>query len=165
MNPPSNPSIAFAGTLSLEEFGRVQQALLPAWMRWYVAAPILALAFFVSTGAATDAFSLMFDVGATAAALVMIRLVSRRYRKRAWLQAAQIVGRVQGAISADGIDWVTDRSTSRYEWAKIVEVRHADELTLAFYAPRHAFYFPRSFFDSDAAWTGFNAALDAYAAK
>jgi hypothetical protein len=153
MNPPGTPSIAFAGTLSLEEFGRVQKALLPAWTRWSVLAPVLAAALFAASGAATDPISLLFDVGVTASTPIALGVVSRRFRKRAWQRSAQIVGRVRGAISPDAIDWVTDRSTSRGEWARIVEVRHADDLALPFYAPRCAFYFPRSFFDSDAAWT------------
>jgi hypothetical protein len=165
MNQPSTPSFAFAGTLTLEEFGRVQKTILPVWTRWYVTTPLQAIVLFCVTGLPKEPSTWLYDLGALAVVLIAVQLTIRRARMRTWKQSVQIVGRVHGAITPDGIDWVTDRSTSRYEWAKIIAVKQADGLTLAFYAPRCAFYFPRSFFDSDETWAGFNLAIAAYVAK
>ena len=165
MNPPSTPSIAFAGTLSLEEFGRVQRAILPVWTRWYVTMPIQALVLLGVAGLPRNPQAWLYDLGALVVVLVAVQVVIRRSRVRAWKQSARLVGRVHGAVTPEGIDWNTDRSASRYEWARIIQVKRTDDLTLAFYAPRCAFYFPRSFFDSDATWTGFNQAIVGYAAK
>ncbi len=163
MNQPMPPSVAFAGTLSLEEFGRIQKAILPRWARWYVTVPILAIAVFCSVGPTTDPTLLLVDLGVLAIVLLAMRLTVRRVQARTWKQSVRLVGRVHGAITPEGIEWNSERSTSRYEWARITEVRRAGDLTLAFYAPRCAFYFPRSFFDSQASWDAFNAAITAYA--
>lgn len=163
MTPTDTPPHAFAGTLTLEEFGRVQRAILPKWVRWYVTLPLLAIATFLGMGAATNVASLVLDLVILGLVVGSLQVVIRRAAVRQWKQTVQLVGRVHGRITHEGIEWNTDRSTSRYEWARIVEVKQVDDLTLAFYAPRCAFYFPRSFFDSDARWTAFNAAIAAHA--
>jgi hypothetical protein len=89
-------------------------------------------------------------------------LFTRRVRARAWKQATRLNGRVHGVITPAGIEWNTERTASRFEWAKIVRIKQAGDLTLAFYTPRCAFFFPRSFFASEAEWAAFNEAITGY---
>ena len=162
MNPAStNPSVAFAGTLTRAEFGRVQSMLLPAWARWYVISPIAAIGAFFSVESIVKPSGLGFHLLLTILALIGIGWTMRDVRTRAWKQFVDVGGRVRGTVAADGIEWNTSMSTTRCEWAKVTRVARADGLTLAFYTPRCAFYFPRSFFDSDQAWTAFSAEIDA----
>jgi hypothetical protein len=157
-------SFAFAGQVTRPEFERVQTRLLPVWARWYVMYPVLLVIFgaFTLPGARPSelAGDLVFVIGFPLA----MRVVTKRARTQAWKQMVGLSGRVHGVITADGIEWNTERSTTRYEWARIPRIAQADGLTLAFYSKRCAFFFPRSLFESDAAWTAFNAAIAGYAA-
>ncbi len=166
MTEPTTPSIPFAGSVTLAEFGRVQQRLLPAWARWQVLYPALAVIFLaVRLPEAHKVSDLVTDVLLVALFAVAVTFSTRRARARSWRQVVRLHGRVHGAISPAGIDWNTERSTAHYEWAQILRVDQTRDLTLAFFMPRGAFYFPRSFFESDAAWTAFNEAIVGYAKK
>jgi hypothetical protein len=156
-------AIAFAGTVTRQEFERVQAMLLPGWARWYVIYPAAAavmLAFSLPDARLSElvvdfaAFFVLFPIG--------MALFTRRVRTRAWKQAVRLGGRVHGVVTPEGIEWNTERTATRYEWAKIERVARTPGLTLAFYAPRCAFFFPRSFFASEAEWTAFNEAISGY---
>jgi len=162
--PPA--SIAFAGTVTREEFARIQSRLLPAWARWYVFYPVAVVVVLAVSlpGARLSelvvdfaAFFVLFPIG--------MALVTQRVRAHAWKQATRLNGRVHGAITPEGIEWNTERTASRFEWARIERVARTADLTLAFYSPRRAFFFPRSFFASEAQWTAFNQAIAGYVAR
>lgn len=166
MTDPTPPSFAFAGTVTREEFGRIQSRLLPVWARWYAIYPVLAVVFVACTVPGAHKVSeLVTDVLFMAMFGVAMAFVTRRARTRAWRQVVRLGGRVHGAITPAGIEWNTERTTARYEWAQILRIDQTTGLTLAFFQPRGAFYFPRSFFGSDAAWTAFNDAIARHAAK
>ncbi len=159
MTEPTRPSFPFSGTVTLPEFERIQTQLTPAWARRGVLHAVMAVA--LATVALVDrslpellAFALLF-----AAFVALRRVFARRAHERAWKRAVQLGGRMHGDISAQGILWNTERSSTRFEWANVLRLDQAEGLTLAYYTPRCAFFFPRSFFESDAAWTAFNEAI------
>ncbi len=156
-----DPPVAFAGTLTRAEFGRVQSMLVPVWARWYVIFPLQTVGIFFFSESRDEASNLGLQVLAAALVVLGTAWAMRHTRTRAWNQLVQLVGEVSGTVTSDGIEWHTSISTTRFEWAKVIRVARADGLTLAFYAPRCAFYFPRSFFESEEAWTAFNAVIDA----
>jgi len=98
-------------------------------------------------------------------AVLAVPVAMRRTRTRLWRHTVQPVGRVHGRITPEGIEWNTDRSTTRWEWARFVEVQRVGDLASASCAPRSAFYFPRSSFESDGRWTAFDTAIAACAAR
>lgn len=166
MNPnsPILP-VTFSGSVSREEFSRVNSLLLPRWMRWYFLVPCV-IYLFVSIGvgwtvalhhpsAAAPDLALAGLLLAIAAALTIY------LRSRNWRSVTSFTGRVHGAATVSGIEWNTDNSSTRFSWEKLVKVRRARDLTLVFYAPGCAFYFPRAFFESDDSWKQFNEVLDA----
>ena len=158
--PPA--SIAFAGTVTRREFERIQSRLLPTWARWYVLYPAAAVVFFAVTLPGARLSELVGDLVFVALFPIGMTMFTRRVRARAWKEAVRLNGRVHGAITPEGIEWNTERTASRFEWARIERVTRAADLVLAFYAPRCAFFFPRSFFASTAEWTAFNRAIDGY---
>ncbi len=157
----TNLPIAFGGVVTRPEFVRVQSLLLPAWARWYVIYPVLGVIFFGTSLPGATAQSATSDVLFALIFVIGMTLFTRRVRTRTWKQVVRLGGRVHGAITQDGIEWNTDNTASRFEWAKIMKVAHGKDLTLAFHAPRAAFFFPRTFFESDQAWSAFNAEIDA----
>lgn len=166
MTDPTPSSHPFAGTVTLQEFGRVQQRLLPAWARWYVLYPALAVVFLACTlPGAHKVSEVVTDVLFMAMFGAAMAFVTRRARVRAWRQVVRLGGRVHGTISPAGIEWITERTSARYEWAQIVRIDQVEGLTLAFFSGRGAFYFPRSFLESDAAWAAFNVAIAGYAKR
>ena len=159
----TTPSIPFGGTVTRAEFARIQTLLLPAWARWYVMYLCLGVILLATSlphatwsGLATTA---LFAVGF----VVAMALFTKRTQARTWKRVVALNGRVHGAIGPAGLEWNTANAQSRLEWARIAKIAHGRDLTLAFYAPRCAFFFPRSFFESEQAWHAFNAAIDAYA--
>jgi len=166
METPTPASFEFAGTVTRAEFARIQQRMLPVWARWYVLYPTLAavLAFFTLRDA-IDLPGIVSEVVMLAIVAVAMVVTTRRTRERAWRQAVRLVGRVHGAISPAGIEWNTERTTARFEWSQVARIDQTEGLTLAFFGPRNAFFFPRSFFASDAAWVAFNEAIVRYAAR
>jgi len=162
MDPSPPASIAFSGTVTRDEFDRIHARLLPVWARWYVLYPVVgtvALAF-AMRGARVSA--LVVDVVAFFVLLpIAMAVFTRRARTRAWKQFLRLYGRLHGAVTADGIEWNTERSAARFEWARIERVTHGDGLVLAFLSPRNALFFPRSFFATEADWTAFNDVIAA----
>ena len=159
---PPAPSVAFTGTLTRAEFDRVQLHLLPPWARWYVCYPMFAVVVFFVSPTRDLPIDPWLKVLFAAIPVIGLDWLMRKSRTKAWNQLMQLGGRVSGSISAEGIEWRTAMLTTRFDWSKVVRVAHADGLTLAFYTPRCAFYFPRSFFESDQVWAAFNAEIDAH---
>ncbi len=155
-------SVAFAGTVTRQEFDRIQAQLLPVWARWYVLYPVVAVVFFAVTLPGARLSELVGDLVFVALFPIGMAMFMRRVRARAWQQAIRLGGRVHGAITPEGIEWNTERTAARFEWAKIERVARTADLTLAFHSPRCAFFFPRSFFASEADWTAFNRAIAGY---
>ena len=156
-------AIAFAGTATRQEFDRIQSQLLPTWARWYVLYPALAAVIFAISLPGARLSELVFDLAAFFVLFpIGMAMFTRRVRTRTWKQAMRLGGRVHGAITPEGIEWNTERTAARFEWAKIIRVKQVADLTLAYYTPRSAFYFPRSFFATEADWTAFNQAIVGY---
>ncbi len=159
-------SIAFAGTVTRDEFARIQSRLLPAWGRWYVIYPVAAAVVLAVQLPGARLSELVVDMTAFFVLFpICMAWVTRRVRTRAWKQAIRLSGRVHGAITSAGIEWNTERTATRFDWAKIERVARTPGLTLAFYSRYGAFFFPRSFFASQAEWTAFNEAIGRYAPR
>lgn len=157
---PTDGRIAFAGRPSRAEFDRIMTLMLPPWARWYVLYPVVGAIFLaVSVAGARRTSELVVDGAFALVVTLAVHLFEKRRRTRAWMQMVRLTGRIHGVVSADGIEWNTDNSTSRFEWAKIVRVARGANLAVVFFAPRSGFYFPRSFFESDAAWAALDAEL------
>ena len=163
MEPTPQISLAFAGTVSRGEFDRIQSMLLPKWARWYVFYPALAAVFCAFSLPGAKLSDLLVDLVIVVLFPLAMLGVTRRARSRAWRQMQRLGGAVQGVITSEGIEWNTVNTASAFAWSKIVRVAQADGMTLAFYTPRCAFYFPRSFFASESAWSEFNGAIAGYA--
>jgi hypothetical protein len=159
--PPA--AVAFAGTVTRDEFARIQSLLLPRWARWYVFYPVAAVVVLAVSLPGARLSELVVDFAAFFVLFpIAMALFTRRVRTRAWKQALRLNGRVHGAITPEGIEWNTERTATRFDWAKIERVAQTADLTLAFYSARCAFFFPRSFFASEAEWAAFNRAIAGY---
>ena len=164
MSDPQKPvPIPFAGTISRRAFTRVQSLLLPWWARWYVFVPCV-LFVFLSTGvgwskAIASPVSAVPDLLLAGLVLAASAGITMYGRARAWRNAVSLTGRVSGAATTEGIEWNTANTSAKFVWEKLVRVREDGNLTLVFYAPRCAFYFPREFFNSEQAWSSFNEVL------
>ena len=152
----SNSVVPFAGTLEESQFARVQQALLPRWMRWYVFVPSC-LILFVQLGAGWETVwqeplravpDLLWSLPVLVACAVIVKLG----RRRAWKNYLRLHGSVSGQVGADGLQWKTETSTTSLPWAKITGHRVLEDLALLYYAPRCAFFLPRTFFASEQEW-------------
>lgn len=157
--------VAFSGQLSQAEFSRVQALMMPPWTRWYVAIPC-AICLFISTGVGwprvwAHPSTAAPDLLLAAAVLVAVAAITSYGRRKRWRQVTAITGSVHGVLTAAGIEWNTDNSSSRFSWEKLVKIRRTRDLTLVFYAPACAFYFPRSFFHTSDSWRTFNESVTA----
>jgi len=156
--------VAFSGSVSRKDFSRVQALLLPWWTRWYFFVPCVVYVF-VSMGAGWPAalrhpLSAAPDLGLAGFVLAVAATITIYGRTRNWRSLTAVTGRVHGAATTSGIEWNTDNASARFAWEKLVKVRRANDLTLVFYAPGCAFYFPRDFFDSEDSWQQFNEMLE-----
>lgn len=75
---------------------------------------------------------------------------------RAWKAQDALHGEITGTVGEQGIAWSTATTSSQFPWEKILKSKQLPDMTLAFYTPRCAFYFPRDFFASDEDWRQFN---------
>ena len=170
MNPNSPVlPVTFSGIVSREDFSRVNSLLLPRWMRWYFLVPCVVY-LFVSIGvgwavALHQPLAAAPDLALAGLVLAAVAGLTVYFRSRTWRGVTSLTGRVHGAATISGIEWNTDNASARFTWAKLVKVQRARDLTLVFYAPRSAFYFPRAFFESDDSWKQFNEVLDANVAS
>jgi len=48
-------------------------------------------------------------------------------------------------------------TTAKFPWSKLVKIRRHPEMLLVFYSANCAFYIPRHFFATEAAWNQANA--------
>ena len=152
-------TIAFAGSVSESQFARVQQALLPFWMRWYVVVPLCLLCF-IQFGAGWAAVSAepskaIPDVVWAVAVLAGCWVIVRLGRRRAWREHVRIHQAVSGELSASGLEWKTSITSTSLPWSKILGFQISRDLALLYYAPRCAFYFPRSFMATENEWLSF----------
>lgn len=146
----SADKISFGGQISKRDFLRVQSLLMPIWARWYVFVPCV-IYLFVSFGvgwsqAISDPHSSAQDFMFAALALLISAAISRYSRTKSWRSTTALVGSVRGVASESGIEWSTSNTTSTFDWKKFIKVNQTKDLSLVFYAPRCAFYFPREFF-------------------
>jgi hypothetical protein len=155
--------VSFAGTLKESQFDRVQKALLPIWMRWYVFVPSVLICF-VQIGAGWEHVwqeplravpDLLWSLPVLAACAVIIKIG----RRRAWKNYQRFHGAVSGHLGSDGLEWKTEATTTSLPWVKTTGHRVSRDLALLYYAPRCAFFFPREFFLSDQDWSLFQQLL------
>ncbi len=139
--------ITFAGTISKRDFSRVQSMLLPSWVRWYVLIPCV-LYVFVSAGvgwskAISDPASSLPDLILSGVVLLACAAIAKYGRIRAWRNTVSLVGKVHGAATERGIEWVTMNTTSTFEWEKFVKARWQEaNLSLVFSILRVVLSFP-----------------------
>lgn len=161
----ADAGLCFGGTLSFAQFDRIQQVLLPWWMRKWVVIPFVMYA----TVFGDREWQVVFDdpvvwmaglfVG-TVILLVMWGLV-RFTRRRTWKRVVALNGAISGSAGPDGIDWNTELTQARMPWTKFIKLRKRPDLLLLYYMPGCALYFPRAFFGSDEAWAAFCALAEA----
>lgn len=160
---------AFGGTLSFAQFDRIQQVLLPWWMRKWVVIPfVLYASIFGDRGWATVLSNPVMQVVGlcvgTTILLLMWGLV-RFARRRVWKRVVALNGAISGSAGADGVEWNTALTQARFPWAKFIKLRKRPDLLLLYYMPRCALYFPRAFFGSEEAWRTFCALASAQLAR
>ncbi|MDC6169708.1 YcxB family protein [Paucibacter sp. XJ19-41] len=159
----SSAQASFSGTIDARQFSRVQSALLPVWSRWYVFAPTCLLAFLALGIGWGEAFAnpvraipdLVWGLGVFVACL----LLTWYGRRRAWQNYVRLHGSISGQVSQQGIEWKTEASNTVLPWEKLLGFRMSSDLVLVFYAPRCAFFLPRSFFASTQEWTALQEVL------
>ena len=153
----SSPTVSFAGTVEESQFNRVQQALLPIWMRWYIFVPSCMIVF-VQVGAGWEnvwhePMRAVPDILWSLPVLVACAGIIKFGRRKAWKTYLRLHGSVSGQLGATGLEWKTEASTSSLPWSKVTGHRISQELALLYYAPRCAFFLPRNFFASEQDWS------------
>jgi hypothetical protein len=89
-------------------------------------------------------------------------LLQRWMHRRNFRTYSRLHGAVSGRQDDAGIEWRTEATTTVLPWAKLCGHRIDDTLALIFYAPRCAFFVPRSFVASDADWQALRELLAQY---
>jgi len=168
MGDASTPSAselaaAFRGELTEREFRRVQSALLPFWARAYVLAPACVFVF-IAIGVGwpavfADPLAAFPELFFGLMVLVFAAFITWRSRRKQWQTNAQLHGQVSGQLTARGLEWNTSTTKAEFPWSKLTHFTASEELVLIFFAPRCAFYFPKSFFATDDAWHSFKGLL------
>ena len=150
------PSIAFGGDISEAQFRQVQALLLGVWSRWYVLL-VACLAMFITVGTGWDVVladprRIADELLPTALLLPVAMLVWRYGMRRNWQRWVQLQGRISGELGHDGLRWQTSINQAQLGWDKLIGHRCGPDLLLLYYAPRCAFFLPRSFFADEAQW-------------
>lgn len=153
MNPSS---IAFAGTLGEAEFFRIRHAFLPVWLRWYFSVPVL-LIFFIQISSGWGQVLLepqlvVPDVLYFLLVFAGVFPIVRFGRRRSLREFLRTHGPVRGQITADGLEWRTEATVASLPWSKLIGHRISRDVVLLYYAPRCAFFLPRSFFAGEQEW-------------
>jgi hypothetical protein len=126
--------------------------------------------FFISTGAGwSEVFqhplSAIPDLVVASLVIGLVEAIAAYRRRSAWRSVLKFTGNVQGVATDQGIEWRTQHSSSKFEWGQLLKAHRERDLSLVFYAPRCAFYFPQEFFASEQEWISFNDLLDSKLAK
>lgn len=150
----------FRGNASWPQFRRIQRALLPWWANSYVTAAYMTfLMVSLGTGwgvALSSPVEAIGDLVVVGFLLAFVWGATFYLHKRAWKAQGALHGEITGTVGEQGIEWTTATMTSKFPWAKILKYKQLSDMTLTFYSPRCAFYFPRDFFSSDEDWRQFN---------
>jgi hypothetical protein len=161
--------LPFGGTLSFAQFDRIQQVLLPWWMRKWVVIPFVLYASIFGDREWQVVFGnpVVWMAGLFVGAVILLVMwgLVRFARRRAWKQVVALNGAISGSAGVEGIDWNTALTQARFPWTKFIKLRKRSDLVLLYYLPRCALYFPRAFFGSEEAWTAFGALADAQLAR
>lgn len=161
--------ISFKGTVSKHDFSRVQSMLLPVWARWYIFIPcVLYVSVSIGVGwskVISDPTSAVSDLAWGAALVILSASITKYGRIKAWRNMVSFTGEIHGVATEEGIEWNTANTKTSFEWRKFLKVRQEADLSLAFYTPRCAFYFPKNFFASDLDWQAFNSLLQSQIRK
>lgn len=161
-----NP-VHFGGEVTAAQFRMVHKLLLP----WWGAPCVMGVSIFVvflSIGSGWERalaapLSALPDLFTGISAALALWAVNAWASRRAWRTYVKVHGRVRGTVGAGGIELSSATTVSKFSWGKIVKHKRAPELTLVFYAPRCAFFFPSSFFSSAGEWERFNSIVEKYA--
>jgi len=163
---PAHKETPFRGRTSWPQFRQVQGALLPWWAKPYVTAACMAfLMVSLGTGwgvALSSPVKAIPDLLVIGFLLVFIWAATFYLHTRAWKAQDALHGEITGTVGEQGIEWATATTTSKFSWEKILKYKQLPDMTLAFYSPRCAFYFPRDFFVSDENWRQFNDTVAAH---
>ena len=176
-------NVPFSGALTRSQFMLVQKLLLPwwasKWMRllWLVLLYVC-LADDTSADVATAGgpsshaanisaitwiflfvLRILFSPGTWSLAILICVTwgATTWIRHRQWRRIEAAHTEVSGHIGDNGIAWNTPLTTANYPCANLTRVRQHPEMLLVFYSPRCAFYLPKNFFRSEAAWGDANA--------
>lgn len=162
-----NKSVQFSGEIDLEQYRIVQKLLLPVWAKPYAFAACISYVFIsIGVGWSTalkspiKALPDLITIGIVFLAYWAMTIYST---KRAWKTHRELHGKVNGVVGPTGVEWNTASTASKFSWEKIVKCKHTHDMTLIFYTPRCAFFFPSSFFTSASDWASFNEIVKEHA--
>jgi hypothetical protein len=159
--------VHFEGEVTAAQFRMVHKLLLP----WWGAPSVMGVSIFVvflSIGSGWErAFaaplSALPDLFMGIFFALALWAVNAYASRRHWKTYRKLHGRVRGTVGPGGIELSSATTVSKFSWGKIVKHKRAPELTLVYYAPRCAFFFPSSFFSSTGEWDRFNGIVEKYA--
>jgi hypothetical protein len=161
---PLPDEIHFRGSISREEFVRIQSELSPVWLRWYVVLPIVMCILFVGGPGLSEVRSMRTYqlVGEFGPFLIMLlfywgaRILVARWT---WKNNQKFQAAVHGVANASGIEWNSEYSQTRFPWENLLKARDLGDLMLVHYTGNCGYYFPRHFFATETEWAGFKALL------
>jgi hypothetical protein len=159
-------SIAFRGELTQRDFHRVQRSLLPLWARAYVFVPACVV-LFISIGVGwqkvfAQPFAALPDMLFAFLVFLASAAILHFGGRKQWQANARLHGQVNGQLTSEGLEWNTSTTKGTFPWSKLTHFSESTDLVLVFYAPRCAFYFPKTFFATEDAWHAFKELLAAH---
>ena len=182
-------AIAFHGALTRSQFALVQRLLLPWWGAMWVTSlwVLLAVVMYQVLGDANPAahlqpgvtltpltWAILTVVGLVVSPLTWVTVLTLAImwaitafgRRRQWRDAENTHHIIMGSIGTAGLAWNTAMTTANFPWPKLTHMRQHPDMLLIFYSRRCAFYLPKAFFASEAAWHDANAlALQQFSGK
>lgn len=142
-------SIQFGGQVDRKQFRAIQKLLLPWWAKPQIL--VLAVLYLViSSGvgwktALVEPAKALPDLAVALAIILGYFAWSSFYWNRTWKAYQNLHGQISGTVGQDGVEWNTSTASSRFSWEKIHKYKRTPTITLVFYAPRSALFFPPQF--------------------
>jgi len=151
--------ITFEGQLNEKLFTRLQWLTSPRILRhlWWILLAVYGLGLLMGEHQAITANPLKLAIQALPYLFfVFFMAIAPRYAiRKHWSTNALIKSRVTGAADAEGIEWKTEYVTSRFPWKIFLKRKQAEDMVILYMATKTALYFPRLFFQDEAAWQSF----------
>lgn len=160
--PVQDASIPFAGLPTRTLYAEVRRKMMPWWASPRITVPFMVIVMWYMNGGfasfqADLVFGVILNVLGTGVIIAFFWGLTTFLGRRQWKQVQALHGEIAGQIGVEGLTWSTPFTTNKFPWSKLVKVRHHPELLLFFYTANCAFYVPKAFFNTEAAWN------DAYA--